>query len=60
MGHASIIRIAAGAFLGILLVACVLVVMTPLRVEDLGPVLVYDASLVSVLLLLFAPTQGAR
>ena len=55
-----IIKIAAGVFVGMLLVAAVLVVRTELRVEDAGPIIVFGVAALSVFLLLFTPTGSAR
>jgi hypothetical protein len=56
----SVIRIAAGAFVGMLLIASALVATTSLRAEDLGPVIVYGVAAVSVFLLWFAPIGRLR
>jgi hypothetical protein len=56
----SIIKIAAGVFLGMLLITGALLVTTDLRVEDSGPVIVFGVAALSVFLLLFTPTGSAR
>ena len=53
-------RIASGTVLAILTIAGVLVLVTDLRVEDLGPVLVYGVAAVAVGALLLAPVSSAR
>lgn len=53
-------RIAAGALLGLLLVTGMLVLTTDLRVEHLGPVIVYGVALTTVVALLLTPTGKAR
>lgn len=49
----------AGALLAILTVAAALVAVTGLRVEDLGPVIVYGVALVAVVALTLAPAGEA-
>ena len=56
----STTSLAIGAFLAMLLVMAVLVPTTSLRVEDLGPVIVFGGSLVAVGVLLFAPVRTDR
>ena len=53
-------RIAAAACLGMLLVGAALIPITSLRVEDLGPIIVYGVALMSIFLLLFAPIESVR
>jgi hypothetical protein len=53
----SMTRIAAGAFLGMLLVTGVLVLTSDLRVEDMGTVIVFCVAVLSVVLLLYGPTE---
>lgn len=59
VSSSSITKLAAGAFLGLLLITGALVLTTDLRVEDSGPIIVLGVSLASVFLLLFAPTKGS-
>ena len=47
-------------FLGMLLVASVAIPTAGLPVEYFGPVIVYDVSLVSVVLMLRTPTERER
>lgn len=60
MRSSSIIKIATGVFLGMLLITAALVVRTDLRVEDAGPIIVFGVAALCVFLLLFTPTGSAR
>ena len=60
VSSSAIIKLVAGAFLGLLLITGALVLTTDLRVEDSGPIIVLGVSLACVFLLLFAPTEGSR
>jgi hypothetical protein len=60
MRSSSTTRIAAAACLGMLLVGAALIPITSLRVEDLGPIIVFGVALMSVFLLLFAPIESPR
>jgi|AntDryMetagUQ255_1029468.scaffolds.fasta_scaffold32792_2 hypothetical protein len=58
--RSSTTSLAVGAFLVILLVMTALVPTTGLRVQDLGPAIVYGVAIVGVGVLLFAPTPKDR
>ena len=60
MSSSSTTRTAAGIVLGSVLIAGVLVSATDLRVEYLGPVMVYAVALATVVALLLAPAGKAR
>jgi len=60
VSSSSTTRTAAGIVLGSVLIAGVLVSATDLRVEYLGPVMVYGVALATVVALLLAPAGKAR
>ena len=60
MSSSSTTRTAAGIVLGAVLIGGVLVSGTDLRVEYLGPVMVYGVALATVVALLLAPAGKAR
>ena len=59
MRSSAATRLATALFAAVLVVGAVAIAATSAKVEYFGPVLVFDGAMVTIFLLLFAPTDRA-